>query len=212
MSLLLSLIIGSSPWFMAAETSDPVDYTGYQARVQFRSAGDILSLHTWVGGWLSDGTFIQSGITQAATESPTGLVFFAHQTLGGDLVTVYDIIPVAELGTWWTVGATYNASHHDWVGYYFDPEGVRHILGTLVTPEDSLVKYLAVTEPWADSGTQFATQAVRNVQGRTRAGGWVTPRLYHAAMCDHANVYSLTPGSIVWKWSTDRCPPGGFLW
>ncbi len=218
--LLAALLMSPTPWFISAVPAGPGAWTGYEATIEVADAGNILSVHAWPGGYLSDGTFVQNGMTMP-NDGGDGMTFAiisdeaakAADPAYGLRYLSLETLPHGAIGSWWTFGMTWNRTHRDWVFYIIDPQGRRYIQGAYRTSASTLRQFMVVAEPWVNRGAPFPTVAVRNVRVRDAANHWSVPKLRYDSLCEHDGVTSAGKGNLVFAWLATACPPhNGWLW
>jgi len=160
------------------------NFTGYRVSVQVRPSS-VVPVFAWAGGFLTDGTFIQSGISQGTTTGYPYPWAFQWAQEAPQTRTVNDPAPSwlpmqnAAVGAWYVF--TGQLEGDGWHFYVTDPAGVRTQQGTHRSRALlRTVKFEA--EPILD-GTgwaPFPTQAMRGAYARvgtTWAGAslWYSP-------------------------------------
>lgn len=177
------------PFHISAQTQTPIAASGWQATVQMRP-GAPATTFAWAGGYLSDGTFVQSGINQpSAANGYTSTAFVWAQTPGMPSPT-YIALPFAAL-SWIEFHAERTGA--SWSFWFVGPDGIRHDQLTLANGS-ALGAFIVEAEPWGTDFGSFVTQVFRAVKVRT--GSWAVPHLVFAPsapICGHAEIVP-TPG------------------
>ena len=189
-----------TPHFVSAQQWTEAAYAGYTARVQVRATN--VPVFVWVGGYLTDGTFVQSGLSLGV--APQVFAWATQNSYGNVNDPSANPVPLswhpltAAAGSW--VGVTLARSGCRWSFSYTDEAGSSHPIGSF-DDCDSLRALQANTEYWSDRAANFGVTALRGLRALSGAGAWVVPpeMFWSAVDCGYERVSSTTPGNIVFR-------------
>lgn len=195
-ALLLSLLAALFPFHTTAWA--PVDADGWRVTIQVRPYSSSAGTYTWAGGYLSDGTFVQSGIVQPSESMPVARAFVWFMTPGS--VPLYSDLAVSAVGSWHRFEALRRAGT-----WRFMVDGHEQ-----VTHQGPALSVLQVDqENWMPQWGPFPTAAVRKVAVLTR-GLWSPPHMTHSPssqQCGQEQIRA-TPGlNLVFRWTGGQSRP-----
>ena len=207
--LLVSLPLEASagqfaPRFTMAQTFTEGPWTGYRADIQVKP----LTFAVWPGGWLTDGTFVQSGFIK----NGDSLFVFAWATNNtensdyGLFPLKYTEVKPAPLS--WVTFELVRVTASKWRFRYMDVTG-WHIQGYFYS-RSTMDFSMWVNEYWAEGPAPFRKQVMRNVLLRDISGRWSIPADvdYSAfeGQCEHERIMSPKKGTLVFTSVENDCP------
>jgi hypothetical protein len=179
------------PFHVSANSVGAISASGWRASVQIRPYS-ATPTYAWAGGYLEDGTFVQSGIVEPGpTNAGVAQAFVWAQT------------PAMPSPLYLTIGQFGSGAFVDfhaervgslWSFYLVGPDGKRADQATLAS-SSNLQAQIVEAEPWMSAWGTFPTQAFRGVQIRS-GSTWTVPHLAFGPsepICGEAEIVP-TPG------------------
>lgn len=205
------------PIFVRADCLTSGSWTGYSARVQVRP--DPLGTYVWPGGYLSDGTFVQSGMMMPGSpwSQPGEALIFAWATTNtaasdtGPLPLAWVSVPSPVALSWYTFELT--KVGRTWRFRYRDPAGAWHAQGSFARAA-TLFSFQIAAEYWADGPSAFATQAMQHAWVLSGARWGPTSMAYapNEEQRGHETIQSVVPGNAVFRAVEAPGPAYKVLW
>ena len=225
LAIILAAVLAAPvpiPFFVGAYTTHDGGWTGYDVLVQYRPHEPLEGefhqsvTYAWPGGRLSDGAFIQNGMSQRwpdAFRVGVRAEAFAYcwpdaGEMDGEMTFInlkWTEWSTGTWGEWYRFTATLDGGV--WTLAVTGPDGVRHVQYRYSNP-NRLAMFEVEAETWTSKwdGEQipgpFPTQAMRHIRVRTPAGAWVLPPMA-ATNPQGGRVTSRTPGNAVFAWAPE---------
>lgn len=207
--------------FVRADTQSVGAWIAYTANIQVRPSA-TLQTAVWPGGYLNDGTFIQSGVVMPGSPStaPGEALLFAWATTNtadpsaGPMPLAFVSLPNVTLYSWYTV-ELYRAGTNAWTFRYKAlTDGIWHVQGTFARAT-TIGSFQIVTEYWADAPTSFGTQAIQHAWVKSVGGSYGVVSMAwstDALQCPVERIRSTTPSNAVFESGSFVQPCYKVLW